>query len=78
MKLVVQKQDINKVMQTSQNIVEKKSTMPILQNALLDAKGDTLIVSSSDMEITLISKVKVTIYIKKLSLSLIKISLPKP
>ena len=61
MKLVVQKQDINKVMQTSQNIVEKKSTMPILQNALLDAKGDTLIVSSSDMEITLISKVKATV-----------------
>ena len=61
MKLVIQKQDINKVMQTSQNIVEKKSTMPILQNALLDAKGDTLTVSSSDMEITLISKVKANI-----------------
>lgn len=61
MKLVIQKQDINKVMQVSQNIVEKRSTMPILQNALLDAKDGILTVSSSDMEITIISKIKANV-----------------
>ncbi len=61
MKLVVKKQDLSKVMQISQSIVEKKSTMPILQNALLEAIGDTLTISSSDMEITVISKISANI-----------------
>ncbi len=61
MKLVVSKQDISKIMQISQNIVEKKSTMPILQNALLEANGNMLTISSSDMQITIIAKISANV-----------------
>ncbi len=38
-------------LQRTQNIVEKKTTLPILSNVLIEARGSTLELSSTDLEV---------------------------
>lgn len=56
MELVVRKTDLLKELQLFQGIVERKNTIPILANVLLEAKGDELKLAATDLEVGLRSK----------------------
>ena len=53
MKLVVQKSIIFKALSHVQSIVEKKNTLPILSNILIEAKDNNIVLSSTDMDISI-------------------------
>lgn len=51
MEILVNREDIYNGLLKTQSIIEKRSTMPILSNVLLDAKDDTLKIKATDLEI---------------------------
>ncbi len=51
MKFKIDKKDFLKVLQRIQGIVEKRNSMPILSNILIDVKKDRVFVTSTDLEI---------------------------
>lgn len=51
MKFTIDKGDFLKVLQRVQGIVEKRNTMPILANVLLDAGGGRLNIMATDLEV---------------------------
>lgn len=53
MKIEIQKKDLLTLLSRTQNIVEKRNTMPILVNVLLEAKGNALKVYATDLEVSL-------------------------
>jgi DNA polymerase III subunit beta len=53
MELVVRKSDLLKELQLFQGIVERKNTIPILANVLLDAKGEQVRLAATDLEVGL-------------------------
>jgi DNA polymerase-3 subunit beta len=53
MELVVRKSDLLKELQLFQGIVERKNTIPILANVLIDAKKDELHLVATDLEVGL-------------------------
>ena len=59
MKLTISKIDFAKSLAFVQNIVETKTTIPILSNVLLEAKQGRLNLSATDMDITISDKVKI-------------------
>lgn len=61
MKLSVDKKDLLNVIQRAQNIVEKRNTMPILVNVLLEAKGEGLRAFATDLEVSLTDEIKATV-----------------
>ncbi len=56
MELVVRKNDLLKELQFFQGIVERKNTIPILANVLLEAKGEDVRMAATDLEVGLRSK----------------------
>ena len=56
MELVVRKNDLLRELQLFQGIVERKNTIPILANVLMDAKGDQVRFLATDLEVALRSK----------------------
>ena len=56
MELVVRKNDLLRELQLFQGIVERKNTIPILANVLLEAKGDEVRFLATDLEVGLRSK----------------------
>ena len=56
MELVVRKNDLLRELQLFQGIVERKNTIPILANVLIEAKGDELRMLATDLEVALRSK----------------------
>jgi DNA polymerase III subunit beta len=56
MELVVRKNDLLRELQLFQGIVERKNTIPILANVLMEAKGDELRFLATDLEVGLRSK----------------------
>ena len=61
MKIRVDKKDLVALLSKTQNIVEKRNTMPILINILLQAEDDELQVFATDLEVSLTDQVKVKI-----------------
>jgi DNA polymerase III subunit beta len=61
MELVVRKNDLLRELQLFQGIVERKNTIPILANVLMEAKGDELRFLATDLEVALRSKCQATI-----------------
>ncbi|PPR37709.1 MAG: DNA polymerase III subunit beta [Alphaproteobacteria bacterium MarineAlpha6_Bin4] len=59
MKLQLSKSNFLKSLSFVQNIVESKTTIPILANVLLEAKQGRLNVSATDMDITIFDKIKI-------------------
>ena len=57
MKLSVEKKDLLHVIARAQTIVEKRNTMPILVNVLLEAKGDCLRAFATDLEVSLTDEI---------------------
>jgi DNA polymerase-3 subunit beta len=56
MELVVSKNDLLRELQLFQGIVERKNTIPILANLLLEAKGEEVQLLATDLEVALRSK----------------------
>ncbi|MGE0631761.1 MAG: DNA polymerase III subunit beta [Pseudobdellovibrionaceae bacterium] len=53
MKLEIDKKDLMSLIGKTQNIVEKRNTMPVLVNVLLQAEGKTVRVFATDLEVSL-------------------------
>src|SRR5215470_7883738 len=56
MELVVRKNDLLRELQLFQGIVERKNTIPILANVLLEAKGNEVQMLATDLEVALRSR----------------------
>src|SRR5262249_36597465 len=56
MELVVRKNDLLRELQLFQGIVERKNTIPILANVLMEAKGTEVRLLATDLEVGLRSK----------------------
>jgi DNA polymerase III subunit beta len=61
MELVVRKNDLLRELQLFQGIVERKNTIPILANVLMDAKGDEVKFLATDLEVALRSRCSATV-----------------
>ncbi len=59
MKFEIEKKDLLVLIGKTQNIVEKRNTMPILVNILLDAENDLLRVFATDLEVSLTDQIKI-------------------
>lgn len=53
MEFTVSKADLLRELSLSQGVVEKKTTIPILSNVLLEARGDRLYLTATDLELGL-------------------------
>ena len=51
MELVVKKNDLLRELQLFQGIVERKNTIPILANVLMEAKGSEIRMLATDLEV---------------------------
>jgi DNA polymerase III subunit beta len=51
MEFTVSKADLVRELSLSQGVVEKKTTIPILSNVLMEAKGDRIILTATDLEL---------------------------
>lgn len=51
MELTVKKADLLRELQLTQGVVERKTTIPILSNLLLEAKGEALQITATDLEL---------------------------
>ena len=58
MKLEIEKKELMNLIGKTQNIVEKRNTMPVLVNVLLDASTEGLKVFATDLEVSLTDTVK--------------------
>ncbi len=56
MKFIIEKKDLLSLLAKIQNIVEKRNTMPVLVNVLLDVSDKTLQVFATDLEVSLTDK----------------------
>jgi len=61
MEFVVRKNDLLRELQLFQGIVERKNTIPILANVLMDAKADQVSLLATDLEVGLRSKCSATV-----------------
>src|SRR5687768_436951 len=61
MELVVRKTDLLRELQLFQGIVERKNTIPILANVLIEANGDEVKLLATDLEVGLRSKCTATV-----------------
>ena len=56
MEIVVRKNDLLRELQLFQGIVERKNTIPILANVLIEAEGDEIMMLATDLEVALRSR----------------------
>jgi DNA polymerase-3 subunit beta len=61
MELVVRKTDLLRELQLFQGIVDRKNTIPILANVLMEAKGEELSLLATDLEVGLRSRCGATV-----------------
>lgn len=62
MKLEIDKRDLLSLIGKTQNIVEKRNTMPILINVLLEADSNSLKVFATDLEVSLTDQIKAQVH----------------
>src|SRR3982750_3337166 len=51
MEVTVSKSDLVRELNLSQGVVEKKTTIPILSNVLVEADGDRILLTATDLEL---------------------------
>jgi len=61
MKVVVDRSDLLKAMSRAQSIVERRTTIPILSNVLIEASVDKISLRTTDLDIEVVEKVNATI-----------------
>ena len=57
MKVIVERSDLLKAMGRAQSIVERRTTIPILSNVLIEANGDKISLRTTDLDIEIVEKV---------------------
>ncbi len=57
MKFNVNQQDIQKSLNYCQGVIEKRSTLPILSNVLLDASNSKLTVIATDLDLIFVHQI---------------------
>ncbi|WP_372964994.1 DNA polymerase III subunit beta [Marinobacter sp.] len=57
MKLTISRESLLTPLQSIAGVVEKKQTMPVLSNVLLEAEGNTLTLTGTNMEVELVGRV---------------------
>ena len=57
MKFNINQQDFQKSLNYCQGVIEKRSTLPILSNVLLNASQKNLTISATDLDIIFIHKI---------------------
>ena len=58
MKFSVNQQDLQKSLGYCQGVIEKRSTLPILSNILLEAKNSLLKITATDLDLIFIQEIK--------------------
>ena len=58
MKFNVNQQDLQQALNYCQGVIEKRSTLPILSNILLNAKNSKLIITATDLDLIFIHQIK--------------------
>ena len=58
MKFNVNQQDFQQALNFCQGVIEKRSTLPILSNILIDASNSNLIITATDLDLIFIHKLK--------------------
>ncbi|MGC1128342.1 MAG: DNA polymerase III subunit beta, partial [Candidatus Acidiferrales bacterium] len=53
MEFSVKKFDLLEELNLTQGVVERKTTIPILSNLLVEAKGSRLIITATDLELSI-------------------------
>ena len=61
MELVARKADLVRELQFFQQIVERKNTIPILANVLIEATGNEMTLLATDLEVTLRSRAEAAV-----------------
>ena len=61
MKLKIEKSDLHALLSKGQNIVEKRNTMPVLANILLEATDNQFSIYATDLEVSLTDQVNAEI-----------------
>ena len=57
MKISIERNILLKLLSHVQNVVEKRNTIPILSNILINAKANSVIISATDMDLSITEKV---------------------
>jgi len=57
MKFNVNQQDLQKSLNYCQGVIEKRSTLPILSNVLLEAANSRLIITATDLDLIFIHQI---------------------
>ena len=70
MKLSLQRETLLKPLQQVIGVVERKQTLPILSNVLINAKDNKISITGTDLEVELIGQIKVDTSMKSGQLTL--------
>ena len=60
MKFTVNREDLLRPLQQVAGVVERRQTLPVLANVLMQVSGDELSLTGTDLEVELIGRIKVT------------------
>ena len=58
MKFSVNQHDLQQALGYCQGVIEKRSTLPILSNILLDAKDSKLTITATDLDLIFVHQIK--------------------
>ena len=61
MKISVERSDLLRSMSRAQAIVERRTTIPILSNVLIEAREDRLTLRATDLDIELLDSIKAVV-----------------
>ena len=57
MKFSVNQKDLQESLNFCQNVIERRSTLPILSNVLLEAKNQELVITATDLDMIFIHRI---------------------
>ena len=58
MKFSVNQKDLQESLSFCQNVIERRSTLPILSNVLLEASGKDLIITATDLDMIFVHRIQ--------------------
>ena len=64
MKLTIGQEELNAGLQSVQNVVSTRTTLPILSNVLLKAEGDSLSLTATDLDVTISNAVEAKVELR--------------
>jgi len=61
MKVTIERNSLLKTLGHVQSVVERRNTIPILSNVMIEADGDTVAMTATDLDIAIVEKVSATV-----------------